>query len=308
MMKHIYKSIYSYVTFLIHRLTVLINPEIEINRYFKVVFGHKANLVSPKSLIEKIYWLQLHCDTKQWTLLADKYRMREYVISKGFEDNLPKLYGMWKNPNDIDINKLPQKFVIKANNGCATVLIVKNKSHVNWPQKKREMKKWLSIPFGYSGYEPHYLSIEPCVIAEELLEQDEELNMLSPDSMIDYKFWCFNGRVECCLVAYNRKKGNLTIDLYDTNWNRLLKHLKNYKSDRYNPSVIIPRPECLDRMIEIASTLSKGQPQMRVDFYIVKNKPVVGELTMSSGYGYFTEEYYNYLGTLVDISLLPKIK
>ena len=61
-------------------------------------------------------------------------------------------------------------------------------------------------------------------------------------------------------------------------------------------------------MVEIASALSIGQPQMRVDFYIVENKPVIGELTMSSGYGYFTENYYNYLGTLVDVNLLPKIK
>lgn len=303
-----FRQIYHYVISMIHRLTVLLSPRIEINRYFRKVFGHKANLTSPKSLIEKIYWMQLHCDTKQWSLFADKYRMREYVISMGLGDNLPILYGMWTDPNKIDIDKLPKKFVIKANNGCATVLVIKDKSQVDWVQKKREMKKWLSVPFGYSGYEPHYLRIEPCIIAEELLEQSDELNALSPSSMVDYKFWCFNGHVECCFVAYNRKKGNLTIDLYDTNWNRLLKHLKNYKSDRYDSSVIIPKPECLDKMVEIASALSIGQPQMRVDFYIVENKPVIGELTMSSGYGYFTENYYNYLGTLVDVNLLPKIK
>lgn len=303
-----FRHIYHCVMSLIHQLTVLISPEIEINRYFRKVFGHKANLISPRSLIEKIYWMQLHCDTKQWSLFADKYRMREYVISKGFGDNLPILYGMWTDPNEIDINKLPKKFVMKANNGCATVSVIKDKSQVEWVKKKREMKKWLSIPFGYSGYEPHYLRIKPCIIAEELLEQNDELKALSPSSMVDYKFWCFNGHVECCFVAYNRRRGNLTIDLYDTNWNRLLKYIKNYKSDRCNPSVIIPRPECLDKMVEIASALSIGQPQMRVDFYIVANRPVVGELTMSSGYGYFTEEYYNYLGTLVDVNLLPKIK
>ena len=86
-----FRHIYHCVMSLIHQLTVLISPEIEINRYFRKVFGHKANLISPRSLIEKIYWMQLHCDTKQWSLFADKYRMREYVISKGFGDNLPIL-------------------------------------------------------------------------------------------------------------------------------------------------------------------------------------------------------------------------
>ena len=138
-----FRHIYHYVMTFVHRLTVLISPEVEINRYFRKVFGHKANLISPQSLIEKIYWMQLHCDTKQWSLFADKYRMREYVISKGFGDNLPILYGMWTDPNEIDINKLQKKFVMKANNGCATVLVIKDKSQVDWVQTKKEMKKWL---------------------------------------------------------------------------------------------------------------------------------------------------------------------
>lgn len=59
-------------------------------------------------------------------------------------------------------------------------------------------------------------------------------------------------------------------------------------------------------MLEIASTLSKGQPEMRVEMYLVDDKPVIGELTMSSEYGYFTENYYNYLGKFVNVSLLPQ--
>lgn len=59
-------------------------------------------------------------------------------------------------------------------------------------------------------------------------------------------------------------------------------------------------------MLEIASTLSKGQPEMRVEMYLVDDKPVIGELTMSSEYGCFTENYYNYLGKFVNVSLLPQ--
>lgn len=302
------RNIYSYSTYLAHRLTVALSPEFEINRCYKKVFGHKANLKFPKSLVEKIYWMQLHCDTTQWSLLADKYRMRDYVISKGYGNYLPKLYGMWENPVQLAIDQLPTSFVIKANNGCATVFVVKDKSLYDWNQKKKDIVKWLRIPFGYSGYEPHYLHIKPCIIVEELLEQNEELNKLSPNSMVDYKFWCFNGHVESCLVTYNRKGSSHTIDLYDMNWNRLTKYLNNHKSGKYNPNVEIPRPGCLEKMIEIASKLSKGQPEMRVDLYIVKNRPVIGELTMSAGYGSFTEEYYDYLGDLVDMSILKRIK
>ena len=50
----------NYLKYLVHRLTVGISPKLEINRCFKKTFGHKANLENPQSLIEKIYWMQLH--------------------------------------------------------------------------------------------------------------------------------------------------------------------------------------------------------------------------------------------------------
>lgn len=287
------------------KILIKINPSWEINRYYKFAFGKKANLQNPETLIEKIYWMQLHCDTSEWTLLADKYRVRDYISNRGFSDYLPKLYGVWENPELIDFDNLPNEFVIKANNGCKSVVIIKDKSKVDIPSLKRQMKEWIKSPFGYSGFEPHYLSIKPCIIAEELLTQDDYLQIISPESMVDFKFWSFNGHVECCFVAYNRTENHLSIDLYDTQWNRLLNSLKNFKNDKVNPNITIPKPKCLNEMLKIASVLSKGHPQMRVDFYIVDGKPVIGELTMSSGYGYFTEEYYKYLGSLTDVNIIP---
>ena len=39
-------------------------------------------------------------------------------------------------------------------------------------------------------------------------------------------------------------------------------------------------------------------------FYVIHNKPVIGELTFSTGYGYFTDDYYDYLGSKIDIDKL----
>ena len=169
------------------------------------------------------------------------------------------------------------------------------------------MKHWLDIPYGYRGFQPHYLSIKPCVLAEELLVQDKSLDALS-SSMVDFKVWCFNGKVESIFVAYNRSKTLLNIDLYDVNWNRLRDCVRSQGMDKVNDNIVFPKPECLELMLSIASKLSLGHPQMRVDFYIVNNKPIIGELTMASGYGYFTEEYYNHLGDLTDTQLMKQIR
>lgn len=303
--------LYRQLAYRIQKWSVERNPMNEINRYYIPVFGKKPNLKHPHNLIEKIYWMQLHCDTSKWTLCADKYRMREYVKSCGYEVYLPKLYGVWYTINDFteeQWERCPSQFVIKANNGCGTVLMISDKSGFVFKELKRILSRWMSIPYGYRGYQPHYLGIKPCFFAEELLSQDEELQKLSPKSIVDYKIWCFNGHVESILVVHNRTKKTAGIDLFDASWNHIAEHIKINEHFYVDENKKYSRPDCLEEMKNVASKLSKGFPQMRVDFYIVNGKPVIGELTMATGYGYFTEDYYNHMGDLVDVSLLPKIR
>lgn len=282
------------------------NPMNEIMRNYEPRFHKLPNLDNPRNLVEKIYWMQLHCDTSSWTLCADKYRMREHVEKCGCSSYLPQLYGVWDDARSIDWDSLPNEFVIKANNGCATVLVVENKLEYNGDEVKKTMSRWLDIPYGYRGYQPHYLSIKPCILAEELLKQDPWLNELS-SSIVDFKIWSFNGKPECIFITYDRSKHFHYVDLYDTNWVRMKDKL-NFNGDFGFKEEEFPKPECLDLMLDLAAKLSKGFPQMRVDFYIVGGKPVIGELTMAAGYGNLTEEFYNHLGDLTDLSLMKKIK
>lgn len=46
---------------------------------YRMTFGHDPDLETPRTYNEKILWLKLYSDTSQWTQLADKYRVREYV-------------------------------------------------------------------------------------------------------------------------------------------------------------------------------------------------------------------------------------
>ena len=75
--------------------------------------GYKVEWEHPRDSNEKIQWLLCYSDTSMWTLLSDKYRVREYVKSKGLEDILVPLLGVWDKAEDIDFESLPQKFVIR---------------------------------------------------------------------------------------------------------------------------------------------------------------------------------------------------
>lgn len=284
------------------------DPRLAAYGLYDRIYGNhdNFNIDEPRSLIEKITWLELNTDTSLWTLCADKYRMREYVAQCGLEEYLPKLYGHWDNPDDIDFSKLPNEFVLKANNGCGTVKIIRDKSSMNEREVKNELKRWLKRKFGYMGAQTHYLSIEPCILAEELLHQDAEQKEFSPQSMIDYKVWCINGQPESVLVTYNRYNGKHDLDLFDLNWNRKDDCINFNGTFGYSEEPM-PRPKSLDKMMEMAKALSRGFLEMRVDLYEINSRPIIGELTLSAGYGNLTDEYYNYLGSKMDLTKAMKL-
>lgn len=298
-----YKDIYLYkiVASIIHRISVKRNPENEMRRIYYKTYQRYPNLSDPKNLIEKIYWMQLHTDTSKWTRCADKYAMREYVKECGFEGHLPKNYGHWTKVKEIDFNSLPDEFVLKSNNSCGTVIIVKDKEKLDLKKIKRKLNQWLKIPYGWAGAQLHYTRIKPCIIAEELLHDNNEKN--THHSLTDFKVWCFSGKPECILVVYDReRKISYKLDMYNTEWERIPNSLK-VNVHHTGHEELYPKPACLSEMLRIASKLSMPFPEVRVDFYIINNKPIIGELTFTSGYGNYTDEFYDYLGSKL---LLPE--
>ena len=297
---------YKLVTNKIHKNTVLKNPEVEANRVYSLVFKKNIDLKNPKDLIEKIYWLQFNSDTSLWTNYADKYLVRNYLRECGFDKNTSKLYGKWNNVDDIDFTALPTQFVLKSNNGCGTVMLVKNKNDLNIMKTKKKLKRWLSLPFGYQGAQLHYLKIKPCIIAEELLENNIEDITISPNSLIDYKVYCINGEPEAIWVAYDRTYTGVYNTIYDKDWIKHPEYLVSTDYYTYHDREI-PKPNCLLELLDMSRKLSKPFHQVRVDFYIINNKPIFGEMTFTTGTGFFTQDFYDYLGSKIDLSKVEKV-
>ena len=278
-------------------------PAFDANRVFKRHFGRKMDLKKPITLPEKIVWMELHTDTSMWTYCEDKYLMRKYVEKKGYGDYLPELYTVWQKSSDIDLSILPNKFVMKTNHGCGDVLVCNDKTILDTNRIKKKFKQILSIPYGYNSTSLHYVKIKPCIIAEELLNND--FNDIST-SMVDFKIWCINGKMKSVLIIYNRKNEKYSVDLYDRNWNRLPQYL-NYKNKDLifeKDSKFKSKPRCFDKMVEIAENLANGFPEVRVDFYIVNSRPIIGEMTFAAGYTSLTEEYFTLLANEINLTKL----
>ena len=264
----------------LQQLIVTRHPVEATVHYYQKHMKKPLNLDNPRDLNEKIQWLKLFSDTSQWSLLADKLRVRDYIQALGLGHLLNRLYGVWDTPDEIDFDTLPDKFVMKTNNGCHDAVIVNDKSQIDPSAIRNKMKVSLNRHFGVSSVELHYLKIEPKIIAEELLE-DSSVGGFSR-SLVDYKLWCFNGKPFGFYVTYDRatETTHHLSDFYDLEWHQHTEWMAD-KSPRHP----IPQPKHLDIMIEAGARLSKGYPEMRVDFYDIDGQIYIGELTMSGTSG-----------------------
>lgn len=279
-----------------------IDPRPIINADYKKVFGKDINWNEPKDLIEKIGWLQVYSDTNLWTKCADKFKVREFVKEKGCAETLNKLYGVWKRPEDIEWDRLPESFVIKTNNSCGQILLVSDKDKLNREQTIKDIKAWMKTPYGLHNAQLHYVRIDPCIIVEELLKDNN-----SPgSSLVDYKIWCFHGQPECILVAYGRKAGDYSLSMFDIEWNNISDRALNKQSPHYCGKDC-EKPKSLEHMLNYAKRLSDGFPEVRVDFYEINGKPYFGELTFTTGYGSYDKDFYIYLGSKIHLDQVRKL-
>ena len=234
--------------------------------------GHLPNFTHPKDISEYMLSTMLNPGFDQYAKYADKVRVRDYIKECGLEHILLKHYGIWERPENIEWNKLPKKFVLKANNGCGNHIICKDKDKLD-KQKAIEILK-NSILKGINSRERHYRSIKPLVFAEELLDTG------SDKLPTDYKIMCINGVPDHFFIACEREI-SARYDTYDFEWRRL-----PYTKKKFYPHVKVERPENITEMIEYAKKLSHIFPVVRVDFYEYEGKVYFSELTFSPWGGF----------------------
>ncbi len=256
------------------RLWMLFSPIIKSDEfYLKVLFficmHRRGNFNNPITFNEKLQWLKLYAYKPEYTIMVDKYLVKEYVANKiGKEYVIPAL-GVWNNVDDIDFDKLPNQFVLKTNHDCGGLVICKDKSKLNLKFAKSKLKKHLEYDYSLPGRDKPYKYVERKVFAEEYMED------IKTKELRDYKFFCFNGVVRAMFIATERQKRKEPyFDFFDADFNHL-----DIRQGHPNAPCIPEKPSCFNEMKILASKLSTGIPQVRVDFYEVNGRIYFGEFT-----------------------------
>jgi len=237
-------------------------------------FGSKLNLHSPKSYNEKLQWLKLYDRNPLYHILVDKLKVKEYVKNKIGEEYVIKTLKVWESVDDINLEDLPERFVLKTTNGGGNtgVAICTDKSHFNLEEVKKKLQWSLKFDiYKYSG-EWAYKGVTKKIIAEEYIEPRFGMNDLP-----DYKFFCVNGEVKALFVATERQNPSeeVKFDFFDSNFNHL-----PFRQGHEHAKILPQKPVNFDRMKQIASVLSQGIPHVRVDLYDLGDKVLFGEFTM----------------------------
>lgn len=273
---------------------------LSLQYYMKL--GRRIDFRNPKRFTEKIQVYKIGYRNEVLHRCVDKYDVRQYVESLGLADILNESYGIYEDCRSIDLDNLPDSFVVKTTDGGGgeNIMICKDKSVLEKEAFYAELLKWKNKKDINAGREWAYTGIRKSrYIVEKLL-----VNTENPEAGIaDYKFFCFNGQPEVIVYDTDRYVGHKR-NFYDTDWNNL-----NVSSDCPQCDRNVPRPEGLDDMLKVAAELSKGFPFVRVDLYYVEGRVIFGELTFYpwSGYVQFVPDSFDFeLGDMFDLSFMSE--
>ena len=96
----------------------------------KFTAGYWPDLDNPQTYDEKLQWLKIHDRRPIYTKMVDKITAKRYVEDIIGKNNIIPTLKIYKSLDEIDLSELPDKFVLKTNNGSANtgVVICKDKN------------------------------------------------------------------------------------------------------------------------------------------------------------------------------------
>lgn len=252
---------------------------IALNCEFRLRHGRFPRLDHPVTFNEKVQHRKLFDRDPRLPGLIDKISAKRHVQEVlGREWTIPTLWHGTALPPRAE-RAWPVPYVLKASHGSGWNFFVRSPEDQDWDAMERTAARWLRTRYGRSTHEWAYSQVDPGLLVEPFLGEVTTY-------LTDYKVFVFGGvtgLIQVILGGY----GAETRDLFDRQWNRqTFEHL--YPASPGD----IPAPKSLDKMIWAAERLGAGFSFIRVDFYELDEKPLVGELTFypNAGHAHFRPE------------------
>lgn len=281
-----------------------------VNRYREMMnrraysAGSEMSFDRPSTFTEKCQWIKLYDQDTRKPIYSDKYAVRDHIKKMIGEEYLVPLISIdgkeqFYNANEIDFEKLPNKFVLKCNHGSHMNILVEDKASLSAKQIKRYKKQlntWLKTNYVFCvALETQYIGIKPCIIIEKFISGAEDMR--------EFKFTYFNGKLAFFWISER------IVDVFRTTTTFLEdKTIAPFNFDLAtdkpvsNPSI----PFEYDKMRRLADKLCENFTMVRVDFMLVDGRIYFSELTFNSAAGFDAPrpiEYNKKIGDMLKLNL-----
>ncbi len=298
MIEMMQKPYFYWIYLLFERLSHIIPDKLYLKLIYLIRMGRRLNIDNPRTLNEKLQWIKLYDRKSIYTDMVDKYEMKSFVAKiLGSDDYTIPTYGVWDRYDDIDFAKLPSQFVLKCTHNSGCFVVCSDKDSFDHKEAKKKLESGLRRNYFWGNREWPYKNVKPRLLAEKFE------SAIGNDDSYEYKMTCFNGHTvsgTICKGPAHVKLSRRTNDFYDRDFNFLPFEVFNKNS----LTPIKEKPEFWDELVYISDKLSKGTKYLRVDFYVIDGKPLVGELTFFSWGGFirfYPPEWDGKLGQMLSI-------
>ena len=244
-----------------------------INKLIEACKKSKVNLdlKNPKTIQDKLAWLNIYEPDTLKCDCADKVKVHEYCKEKLGKDLCIPILKVYNSTKEIKFDELPDKFVLKCNHGSGMNIVVRDKSKLDKKDAIEKLNKWMSRDFAFqNGFEAHYHDIKKKIFAEKYMNDGH-------DSLFDYKLWCFNGEPKFYTINDRHEHGRW-MHYYDMNQKKTTIVRPDFADE---PPFEVQQPKHFKEMVEYAKKLAEPFKFVRVDFYEIDDKVYLGELTFT---------------------------
>lgn len=235
------------------------------------------------------------CESWQRTL-SFKWNAREFAQKHGC--SVPKLYWFGRRVRNLDLDSLPEHYVVRPNLGFARrgVYVIANGTNLlsqvtyTKPQLREQLRQTTGNIFGL-----------PILVEEFITTEDGEYRLPT-----EYKYHVFGETVGAIQVLQrSSNKRDTKHRFYTEQWELI----EDQMSGDLPLANYIDPPRCLEEMSMLAKRLGKAyDTYVRADFYSSERGCVFGEFasTPAGGRG-FTKYADEYFGGIWQENLADKI-
>lgn len=197
--------------------------------------------------------------------ITDKVDAKAFIAARLGAEPFPRTLHVFERAAEFDPAKIPARCVIKPAHMSGDVIFHDRGRRELTDAEIARILGWFDESHYWRSRERNYRLLRRRVLCEE--------QVMRPEDATDLKVMCIDGRPRILQYVGNITQRDATQNFFTLGWEEML------LDGRAPRREAIPRPACLEQMLDIAGRLSAGFPLLRVDFLVNGDRFYVGELT-----------------------------